>query len=259
VATQRPAFSAPLTEYAASLLAERELAPRAAITAQQVQEILPGTSIQVYAIEDPDAPVWSLKAVIGEVSPEREVAYEHGILGILAGSRNSLVFDPTILAREDFAHLNVRRTMQSLAVVPIEIDEVLLGAIEIVSFDTPLTLEELGPVEQIAEVSSIAFASALSYETERNTQLQSITRVTQLYDLERVFNSTLEMEALLPIITSKIREILPVQGVNLWMVEDDNLRLVSRGGEDWTVELETISATGIPNEVCDSGESVSPK
>ena len=256
MATQRPAFSAPLTEYAASLLAERELAPRAAITAQQVQEILPGTSIQVYAIEDPDAPVWSLKAVIGEVSPEREVAYEHGILGILAGSRNSLVFDPTILAREDFAHLNVRRTMQSLAVVPIEIDEMLLGAIEIVSFDTPLTLEELGPVEQIAEVSSIAFASALSYETERNTQLQSITRVTQLYDLERVFNSTLEMEALLPIITSKIREILPVQGVNLWMVEDDNLRLVSRGGEDWTVELETISATGIPNEVCDSGESV---
>jgi hypothetical protein len=112
VATQRPAFSAPLTEYATSLLAERELAPRSSITAQQVQELLPGTSVQVYVIEEQEAPLWSLKAARGEVSPEHEVAFDHGILGILASSKNSLVFDPAILTREDYAHLNVRRTMK---------------------------------------------------------------------------------------------------------------------------------------------------
>lgn len=256
MATQRPAFSAPLIEYAASLLAERELAPRAAITAQQVQELLPGTSVQVYVVEDQHAPVWKLKAVRGEVSPERTVAYEHGILGILAGSHNSLVFDPAILTREDYAHLNVRRTMKSLALVPVILDRQMLGAIEIVTFDTNLALEDLSAVEGIAEVSSVAFASALSYENERNTQLQSITRVTQLYDLERVFNSTLEMEALLPIITSKIREILPVQAVNLWMVEGDDLILSSSDGQDPTVERDARYVEGIPNAVSNSGEAV---
>jgi RND family efflux transporter MFP subunit len=256
VATQRPAFSAPLIEYAASLLAERELAPRAAITAQQVQEILPGTSVQVYVIEDQDEPVWSLRAVRGEVSPEREVASDHGILGILAGSRNSLVFDPAILAREDYAHLNVRRTMKSLALVPVLLDEILLGAIEIVSFETTLAIEDLSDVEKLAEVSAIAFATALSYENERNTQLQSITRVTQLYDLERVFNSTLEMDSLLPIITSKVREILPVEAVNLWMVEGDELLLSSQDGEDPTVELEARYEAGIANSVSDTGEPI---
>jgi len=256
VATQRPAFSASLTEYAASLLAERELAPRAAITAQQILEILPGTSVQVYAIEDQGSPVWSLKAVKGEVSPEREVAYDHGILGIMAGSQNSLVFDLAILTREDYDHLNVRRTMKSLALVPILLEEMVLGAIEIVSFDTTLTLDDLAPVENVAEVSAIAFATALSYESERNTQLQSITRVTQLYDLERVFNSTLEMDALLPIITSKIREILPVEAVNLWMVDGDDLVLSSSDGNDPTVELDARYSEGIANAVCESGEAV---
>ncbi len=256
MATQRPAFSAPLTEYAASLLAERELAPRARIAARQVGDLLPGTSVHIYVIEDQDVPVWRLKAVEGEVTPEFEVEYEHGVLGLLAHSRNSLAFDPSILAREDFAHLNVRRTMKSLAVVPVAFEETLYGAIEIVSFEMPLMAEDLGPVEEIAGVSAIAFASALGYESERNTQLQSITRVTQLYDLERVFNSTLEMESLLRIIPSKIREILPVQAINLYMVEDDNLLLVSRAGEDPTTELEKRYENEIANGVSDSGEAV---
>ena len=254
MATQRPAFSAPLTEYAASLLAERELAPRSSIAALQVQELLPGTSVQVYVIEDQDAPVWSLKAVRGEVSPEREVAFDHGILGILASSRNALVFDPAILTREDYAHLNVRRTMKSLALVPVQLDQTLVGAIEIVSFDVTLTVEDLAPVEDVAGVSAIAFAAALSYENERNTQLQSITRVTQLYDLERVFNSTLEMDSLLPIITSKIREILNVEAVNLWMVEGEGLVLSSTDGHDPTVELDSRSEVGIAITVADTGE-----
>ncbi|MDT8070283.1 MAG: efflux RND transporter periplasmic adaptor subunit [Terriglobia bacterium] len=256
MATQRPAFSAPIAEYAASLLAERELGPRSRIAARQVRDLLPGTSVQVYVIEDQDAPVWRLKAVEGEVTPEYEVAYEHGVLGLLAHSRNPLVFDPSILTREDFAHLNVRRTMKSLAVVPVASEETLHGAIEIISFDTALTIADLASVEEVAGVSAIAFASALEYESERNTQLQSITRVTQLYDLERVFNSTLEMDSLLNIIPRKIREILPVQAINLYMVEDENLLLTSRDGEDPTTEMETRYEDAIANAVSDSGEVV---
>ena len=256
MATHRPAFSAPLTEYAASLLAERELAPRAKIAARQVRELLPGSSVHIYVIEDQEEPTWRLKAVEGEVTPEIEAAYDHGVLGLLASSRNSLVFDPSILTREDFAHLNVRRTMKSLAVVPVAFEETLYGAIEIVCFDTALTVEDLGPVEDIARVSAIAFAASLGYEAERNIQLQSITRVTQLYDLERVFNSTLEMNSLLEIIPSKIREILPVRAINLYMVEDDVLLLANRDGEDATTEVEKRYEKSIANAVSDSGEAV---
>jgi RND family efflux transporter MFP subunit len=221
-----------------------------------VKELLPGASVHIYVLEDQDAPVWRLKAAEGEVTPEFEVEYDHGVLGLLAHSGNSLVFDPAILTREDFAHLNVRRTMKSLAVVPVTNLETLLGAIEIVSFDSVLRVEDLGQVEEVAEVSAIAFAGALGYEAERNTQLQSITRITQLYDLERVFNSTLEMDSLLKIIPSKIREILPVHAINLWMVEEDNLLLASRDGDDPTTEVEQRYEEGIANTVSDTGEQV---
>ena len=52
MATQRPGFAVPLTEFAAALLAERELGPRAHLTAQQVAEIFPGMGVVVYALEE---------------------------------------------------------------------------------------------------------------------------------------------------------------------------------------------------------------
>ncbi len=65
------------------------------------------------------------------------------------------------------------------------------------------------------------------------------------------------MDSLLPIVSSKFREILEVQAVNLWMVKDEHeLLLMSRAGEDPTVAVGSTqkSGEGTVAEVSDSGE-----
>ena len=67
MATQRPGFAVPLAEFAAGLLSEREVTPRARLTAHQVAEMLPEAAVVVYVVEDQAAPAWSTKAAEGEI------------------------------------------------------------------------------------------------------------------------------------------------------------------------------------------------
>jgi hypothetical protein len=69
--------------------------------------------------------------------------------------------------------------------------------LEILSFEDELTEESLATLSPAASVAAAAIASAQAYEEERHGTLTSITRLTQLYDLEKVFSSTLEMDELL--------------------------------------------------------------
>ena len=52
MATQIPDSSLLLGEFAANLLAEREVAPRARIISSKVAELVPGAAIVVYVVED---------------------------------------------------------------------------------------------------------------------------------------------------------------------------------------------------------------
>src|SRR5215472_17576227 len=58
---------------------------------------------------------------------------------------------------------------------------------------------------------AMGLSASLAYESECNTNQESITGLTQLYDLEHTFTSTPEMDDLLPLITRKYRELLNVQ------------------------------------------------
>jgi len=79
-----------------------------------------------------------------------------------------------------------------------------------------------------------------------------------MYDLEKVFNSTLEMDELLGTIAKKFQEVMNVQAVNLWMVSDDALELVSSDGYDPTVKIGMVqkAGEGIAGDISDSGEVV---
>ena len=257
MATQRPGYSVPLAEFAASLLAQQELAPRASLLAQQVAQFLPGeTAVAVYAF-DQENPRWLLKATAGEIAHQgEEFEAEAGTLGAVLERKEALLFPITELAREDYAHLNIVRTAQGLGYVPLLAGDTLLGAVEIVSYREPLGEEALAPAMELAEVAAIAFATALAYENERNAQFHSIRRLTELYDIEKVFSSILEMDQLLPIITSKVQEIIDAQAVNLWMVQEEGLLLVQQNGNDPTAEpgLTQTTGEGIAAEVGESGE-----
>src|SRR5262249_49132761 len=117
-------------------------------------------------------------------------------------------------------------------------------------------VEALAP---LAEISGSALGSAQSYEAERNDSLESVTRLTQLYDLERSFSSTLEMDELLPIIGAKFLEVMECAAINLWMMRgDESIELMQQSGSDHTTPLGSVQkpGEGIPGDVSDNGEAV---
>src|SRR4051812_10509793 len=256
MATQRPAFAVPLTEFAAALLAEREVLPRARITAQQVADLFPTAGVVVYTLEEGDeGKRWSPKSTFEISLQDPFVPYEEGTLGAMAEQNAAVIFSGSDLAREAYAHLNVRATVASIATVPLSIGEQLIGAIEIVSLKESITEEGVAALAQLAEYASIGIASAISYENERNANFEAISRLTQLYDFEKVVNSLLELDQVMALVASKTQELMNVQAVNLWMHQGDELLLVQRQGLDETVEVgATQKGEGIASEVAKKGE-----
>ena len=242
-----------------ALLRTLEVRPRAQLIAEQAVELLGDATAVLYLVEeDRENQFWNAKAMAGEVLLDSAVIpLESGTLGVLAERQELVVFSGNELAREDYAHFHTRRTPISLAYIPLIVDEVLLGGLEAVTFAEPISEEDLATLQELCHLAAPCLVSALAYEEERNAQLESISRLTQLYDLEKTFNSILEMDQLLPLIASKFREILNAQAVNLWMVKDENeLLLLNREGEDLSILLGSSQKTGegIAAEVSDSGE-----
>ena len=258
MATRRARLAVPVAKFATALLSQQEVGLRSEVIAEQVAELLPGIAVVVYVIEDQEAPVWAPKVTAGEIAVGHVMEFHSGTLGALARNKTYLQFEGGDLRREEYAHLDVRRTVTGLAYVPFLLDNVLLGAIEVVNYEPgfPDGMAEI--LNEIVELASPAIASALSYESERNTSLHSISRVTQMYDLEKVFNSTLEMDELLGIVANKFQDVMNVQAINLWMVKDDTLELVSCAGSDPTVPLGAVQrpGEGVAGDVSDNGETV---
>jgi RND family efflux transporter MFP subunit len=247
--------------FAARLLGASEIVPRARLAAQAVLDRFPATTATVYLLEeDDDGQFWSVKASLGEgADPDPAVNAEAGTLGAIFQDRRTIVFEGTTLAREDYAHLNVRRTVKSLACVPLVQGETLVGALEILSFDELLHLDQLEALAPLAEVAAASLVSAQTYEQERNSSLTSITRLTQFYDIEKVFSSTLEMDELLPIIGGKIREMLECQAVNVWLVQgDESVRLMHQSGAEPTTQEGIVQkgGEGLAGDVSDDGEAI---
>lgn len=258
MATRRPGFAVPVAEFAASLLAHQDVGPRARVIADQVAQLLPESAVAVYVIEDRAHPAWTPKATAGEITVADVTEFHTGTLGSLAENKSVVLFESGELEREHYSHLDVRRTVNSLAYVPLLTGEILVGCIEIIGYEQSFPVAMLETLQEIADLASPAMASALSYETERNVNLHSISRVTQMYDLEKVFNSTLEMDELLGTIAKKFHEVMNVQGVNLWMVNNDAIELMSCAGTDPTVQqgISQEPGEGIAGDISDTGEGI---
>jgi RND family efflux transporter MFP subunit len=259
MATRRLALSVPQADFATALLAERETAPRAKLIANAVVDLLPGTAAAVYVLEhEGEHAHLSVKAVAGELSVSESRVAEEGPLVHAFGSVRAHVLSSAELPRAQWAHLDVRRDVHSLAYIPLRVHQETVGVIEVVGYERELTDTDLGALEGVAEAAAVGLASSLAYEAERHTQLQSIDRLSQLYDLEKVFNGTLDMDALMPIISSKVMDVLKVEAVNLWMIVDEDLVLMHRSGEDNStyVGKRLKSGEGLPMDVADTGEGM---
>jgi RND family efflux transporter MFP subunit len=243
------------------LLAAQELIPRARIIAGTIAELLPGTAVNTYILASlDDEECWVPKATVGEVSVQEEtIPADAGCLGEVLAGKEALLFSGKKLSRENYAHLDVRRTLLSLAYLPLLKAGGLAGALEILSFEKANSEEQLRALAPLADIAAAALMAAASYEMERHESLSSISRLTQLYDLEKVFASTLEMDELLPIIGSKVREVMECEAVNLWLLEpDESLALLHQAGFDPTMQTGNTQkpGEGVAGDVSDNGEAV---
>jgi len=254
----RPEVAIPVADFAAALLSEQEVAARADVIASRLAELLPGSAVAVYVIEDQGNPSWTAKATAGDVAVSTVVQFDHGPFKALAESKTAQAFEGNNLKREDYAHLDIRRTVASLVYVPLLTSQTLVGAIELVNFAESFPASVLSQLNDFAELAAPAIATSLAYESERNTSLHSISRIAQMYDLEKVFNSNLELDSLLGTIAEKFQEVLRVQAVNVWMVEGDGVKLVRCAGTDPTAEMDSIQnvGDGVPGDISDTGEPV---
>ena len=250
-----------LTAFSGELLGAQELIPRARIIARAVAESIAGSSVNIYtagALAGEE--VWIPRAWSGEQTVRgTSVPINTGTLAELAARQEPSVFTGSHLSREDYAHLDIRRTLRSLAYLPLVSDAGLVGVAEILCFENEITDAEIAELQEAANVAAFALNAAHRYESERNDSLASISRLTQLYDLEKSFSSTLEMDELLPIIGDKFREVMECAAINLWMLRaDESLQLMHQSGFDPTTPAGSVQkpGEGIPGNVSDDGEAV---
>jgi GAF domain-containing protein/multidrug resistance efflux pump len=231
-----------LSGLAQSLLASPEIAARAALLADAIRQMLPGSACALYSLRQSS---WMALGVSDEVSiVDPAITADAPLFAPLLESPRPLVYSASQLAREDYAHIHVLRTIRSIGYLPLLREEQLMGVFEIVTFSETLTEAALQSLEGLAELAVIALDSAEQYEEQRQNLLDSIHRLTQLYDLEKSLNETLDFEPLLELIPVKVAAMLPCQAVHLWMFDGGRLRMVSTWGEDATAAVGTTEEAG---------------
>ncbi|HEX4537524.1 MAG TPA: GAF domain-containing protein, partial [Candidatus Acidoferrum sp.] len=208
-----------LKAFSCELLGAQQLIPRARIVARAVAESVAGSSVNIYTAGTlAGREVWISRAWSGEQTVRgSSVPINTGTLAELAARQEPLIFCDRHLSREDYAHLDIRRTLRSLAYLPLVSGADLVGVVEILCFENEITGAEIAELHEAANIAAFALNAAHRYESERNDSLASISRLTQLYDLEKSFSSTLEMDELLPIISDKFREVMECSAINLWL------------------------------------------
>ncbi len=234
-------LNAATVETAALLLSAPDAATRAAIIASAIADLIPDSACAVYRVvagDDGDA-AWTAIAAVGDISIQQANLQSATRLffPLLEESPSALVYPAAELRREDYAHLSVARSFASLTYVPLLREENLVGAIEILTFSSVLDRAQLKEIAPVVQLASPAILAAETSEEERQTLLDSVHRMSQLYDLEKSLNSTLEFDAVIQMVPEKAIAMMPSQALHLWLFEGGVLRLVSSQGADATVEL----------------------
>lgn len=257
-----PALRLDMLAFCESLLQQHSLQARARRIARHLGIVLRDCAVVVYLLgAADDAEVWVAKASAGDIEVAAStIPRENRLgLGMMLERGEAIVFSALSLRRELYSHLNIRRTFLSLAYLPLMNGSQCFGAIEIACFDSELDSHALAALHPLVDLAAIGLWASIDYEQEQRASLASVARLTQLYDLEKTFSSTLEMDELLPIIGSKSREVLDCRAVNIWLIQpDESLLLVHQSGSDPTSSEGEIQrpGEGLAGDVSDSGEAL---
>lgn len=243
----------------ATLLLAEDVAARAGLIASAAVQPLPDCACVVHRIQEEDGDtIWTAIGIAGELSVEQvSLSAANMLAGALFIKKpQPVVYGRTEIRREDYSHVHVTRSVASLAYLPLLRNGDLIGAIELISYSTELRLDHLAQLEPIVELAAPAILSGESFELQRQNLLDSLHRMTQLYDLEKSLNSTLEMDAVIALIPAKVRTMVDCQAMHLWLFEGDTLTLSSSSGEDNTVRhgMKQRPGEGYVADMAEEGE-----
>lgn len=254
----RPAPTDIFSELATGLLTDLELNPRARQVVKTVAGLLPGSAVVLYTLDSEPAQNWTARAVAGEViRPGSTLPATTGVLGQVVELRRVLRLRAQDLPRAQYLHLDVRHELSDLCYAPLLLRGQLLGCLEILHYvhagSEPIDEDLLA---RIADAAAAAIHSARTYEAERNAGLAAVSRMAQLYDIEKIFCATLEMNALLPVICGKVKELTEAAIVNLWMVDADHLKLMQQAGTGAAQKPgdRTGGGTSLVEQIAEDGE-----
>lgn len=242
------------------LLGTPDSAARAAIIASAITEALPDSACIVHRVRaGSDAMEWAPIGFAGDVTLAGSADFGTGRLAasLLDESPAVLIYSAAETQREDYAHLHVTRTVTSLAYLPLLDDGRLLGAIEILSFSRGLHRQDLSTLTGIVALAPSAITGAEDTEKQRQNLLDSLHRMTQLYDLEKSLNATLELDHVTALAPEKVLAMLPCQAIHLWLFDGNDLRLMATSGYDPTIEVKAVQAAG-EGYVADMAEEGTP-
>ena len=128
-------------ELGASLLVAADTATRAGLVASTVTQLIPDSACAVHRVVlTEEGPHWMILAVAGDASQVDESPPEGNSLvaPLLTEAPEGVIYPGSDVRREDYAHLNVSRSVESVAYLPVLYEDQLIGAIEILTFSAAL-------------------------------------------------------------------------------------------------------------------------
>ena len=225
-------------DVAAELLSTPSSGNRAAHLASAIADRIPDSACVLYRCQV-DAPemAWRAAAFAGDVSVVQDaLTAENRLLAPLTTEPlEPLIYTAAELQREDYPHLQLSRSFISICYLPLLNAEELAGAIEIITFSEAITELDLESIEPFRVLAIPALIGAEEFEHQREGLLDSVHRLTQLYDLEKSLNATLDLDRVTSLVPRKVLPMLQCQAVHLWLFDGDVLTVMATAGQDPTV------------------------
>ena len=242
-----------ILELAASLLAASDSAARAGLIASAVVQMVPDSACIVHRLQPQDGGA-ALVAIglAGGVSVAENTlsSQSRQLASVFRAPSETHFFANNAIRREDYAHLNVSRSVASLSYLALmdrngnQHQAAIAGVIELLAFTDTVRPGDLSALAPILRIAGPAILAAENMELRSQNLLDSVHRMSQLYDLEKSLNATLEMDEVTAMAPEKTAAMLGCQAVHLWLFDGDQLRLMSSSGRDATVEPGMIQAPG---------------
>ena len=243
-----------------SLVSAGDSTGRAALLAAAVTDAISDSACVLYRFMSAgDATALTAVGFAGAVSVSGSLTVENRLIAVLfPKAAEPLVYSGAEIQREDYGHLNISRSVASLAYFPLSNNAELIGLLEVLTFAEELTEGDLAAIAPVLAMAAPALLAGEEFELQRQNLLDSVHRMSQLYDLEKSLNATLDMDEVTAMAPEKTRAMLECQAMHLWLFSGDVLTLMATSGKDSTVEVgDTQSAgQGYVGDMAEEGEAL---